>query len=53
MTDIIYRYRWFIILLCILGGVASFVIIPMVRIDPEIRNYIPPTIDSRLSPTGD
>lgn len=48
MTDIIYRYRWFIILLCILGGVASFVIIPMVRIDPEIRNYIPPTIDSRI-----
>lgn len=48
MTDIIYRYRWLIIVLCILGGLASFVIIPMVKIDPEIRNYIPATIDSRI-----
>jgi hypothetical protein len=48
MTDIIYRYRWFIIFLCIIGGLASFVIIPKVKIDPEIRNYIPATIDSRI-----
>ncbi len=48
MTDIIYRYRWVIIMLCILGGMASFVIIPMVKIDPEMRNYVPSTIDSRI-----
>lgn len=48
MTDIIYRYRWFIVFLCITGGLASFVIIPKVKIDPEIRNYIPATIDSRI-----
>ncbi|NMC37603.1 MAG: MMPL family transporter [Bacteroidales bacterium] len=48
MTYIIYRYRWVIILICIIGGLVSFAIIPMIKIDPEIRNYIPATIESRI-----
>jgi hydrophobe/amphiphile efflux-3 (HAE3) family protein len=48
MADYIYRYRWIIILLCISVGIGSALLIPLTKIDPEIRNYIPRSIKSRI-----
>ena len=48
MADFIFRYRWIIILLCLLTGVGSALIIPKTKIDPEMRNYIPQSIESRV-----
>ena len=47
MADFIFRYRWIIILLCLLTGAGSVLIIPRTKIDPEMRNYIPQSIESR------
>jgi len=48
MADFIFRYRWIIILLCLLTGAGSVLIIPRTKIDPEMRNYIPQSIESRV-----
>jgi predicted RND superfamily exporter protein len=48
MTDFIIKYRWFIIGICLIIGVIFAFLIPMAETDPEIRNYIPATMDSRL-----
>lgn len=47
MTDFIFRYRWFIIIICLLIGAGSLVVIPRTKIDPEIRNYVPRSLESR------
>lgn len=47
MTDFIIRYRWLIIGLFIITGVISALIIPRIKTDPDIRNYIPESIGSR------
>lgn len=47
MTDFIIKYRWFIIRLFIITGAGSFLIIPGIKTDPDIRNYIPESIASR------
>jgi hydrophobe/amphiphile efflux-3 (HAE3) family protein len=48
MTDFIYRYRWIIIILGILVGVGSALLIHGMEIDPEMRNYVPKSINSRI-----
>jgi predicted RND superfamily exporter protein len=48
MTNFISRYRWFIILSCIIIGAISALIIPRIKVDPEIRNYVPPAIKSKI-----
>jgi uncharacterized protein len=48
MADFIYRYRWIIILLCLSIGIGSLLIIPRTEIDPEMRNYVPQSIKSRI-----
>ncbi len=48
MTKFISTYRWFIILFCIIIGAISAVIIPRIKVDPEIRNYVPATIKSKI-----
>ena len=48
MADFIYRYRWIIILMCILVGIGSALLIPGTEIDPEMRNYVPKSIKSRI-----
>ncbi len=48
MADFIIKYRWLIIISCGLTGLFSFLLIPGIRIDPEIRNYIPGSIESRV-----
>ncbi|HBZ20231.1 MAG TPA: hypothetical protein DEO60_03795, partial [Bacteroidales bacterium] len=49
MAEFIYRYRWIIILLCISIGVGSVLLIPKTEIDPEMRNYVPRSIKSRIA----
>ncbi len=48
MSDFIYKYRWAIIISCFLVGIVSLVFIPRTKIDPEIRNYVPGSIGSRI-----
>lgn len=48
MTDFIIKYRWIIIALCFLPGAGFGILIPLAKTDPEIRNYVPATMDSRL-----
>jgi predicted RND superfamily exporter protein len=48
MTDIIIKYRWFIIIGCLIAGVALGLLIPFSKTDPDIRNYIPSGMNSRI-----
>lgn len=48
MADSIFKYRWLIIICFFAIGIGSLVLIPATKIDPEIRNYIPATIKSRI-----
>jgi hydrophobe/amphiphile efflux-3 (HAE3) family protein len=48
MADYIYKYRLIIILLCLLTGIGSVLLIPHTEIDPEMRNYVPKSIKSRI-----
>jgi uncharacterized protein len=48
MADFIFRYRWVIILFCISIGIGSVLLIPGIQIDPEMRNYVPNSIKSRI-----
>lgn len=47
MASFICRYRYFIIAFSFLIGAGSLVLIPRMVVDPDIRNYIPESIDSR------
>lgn len=48
MTDFIIKYRWLIISLSFVLGAGFASLIPSARTDPEIRNYIPSTMISRV-----
>jgi predicted RND superfamily exporter protein len=48
MTHFIIKYRWYIIISCFLIGVAFACLIPLSKTDPEIRNYIPAGLKSRV-----
>ncbi len=48
MTNFIIKYRWLIISVCLVAGIALGSLIPLSKTDPEIRNYIPPTMKSRV-----
>lgn len=48
MTEFIIRYRWFIIGICLTLGAGFVFLIPMAKTDPEIRNYVPATMNSRI-----
>jgi hydrophobe/amphiphile efflux-3 (HAE3) family protein len=48
MTGLIIKYRWLIITLCLLVGIAFCSLIPLSKTDPEIRNYVPSHMKSRV-----
>lgn len=48
MTNFIIKFRWWIIISCILTGVVFGIFIPLARTDPEIRNYVPDKLPSRI-----
>jgi predicted RND superfamily exporter protein len=49
MIDYIIRYRWVIIVSCLLLGIGFTAIIPLSKTDPEIRNYVPQRMSSRVA----
>jgi predicted RND superfamily exporter protein len=48
MAEFIIKYRWVIIGFCLLFGVVFGIFIPSTKTDPEIRNYVPATMNSRI-----
>jgi len=48
MTDFIIKYRWLITGFCLALAVTLGSLIPASQTDPEIRNYIPGSMDSRV-----
>ena len=49
MTEFIIKYRWLIICVCLLLGISFAAVIPFSKTDPEIRNYIPAGMESRIA----
>lgn len=49
MTDFIIRYRWAIISVSVALAVGLGILIPSSETDPDIRNYIPRNMDSRVT----
>ncbi len=48
MVDFIIKYRWLIIGFCLTLGVTFGLLIPTSRIDPDMRNYVPASMKSRI-----
>jgi uncharacterized protein len=48
MTQFIIKYHRYIIIFCFLIGIAFACLIPFSKTDPEIRNYIPAGLKSRI-----
>lgn len=48
MVDFIIKFRWLIIGLCLTIGVFFGLMVPKAETDPEIRNYVPATMNSRI-----
>jgi uncharacterized protein len=48
MTQFIIKYRWHILIFCFLLGISFACLIPLSKTDPEIRNYIPAGLKSRI-----
>ena len=49
MTDFIIRYRWAIIAVSVAMAVGLGLLIPSSETDPDIRNYIPRNMESRVT----
>ena len=48
MTNFIIKYRWWIISICLIPGAVFGFLIPLSETDPDIRNYVPVTLHSRI-----
>lgn len=49
MADFIIKYRWVIIPAALLLGIGFGLMIPSAETDPEIRNYVPVSMPSRVT----
>ncbi len=49
MADFIIKYRWIIVSAALLLGAGFGLMLPSAETDPEIRNYIPVTMPSRVT----
>ncbi|MBE0675532.1 MAG: MMPL family transporter [Bacteroidales bacterium] len=49
MTGFIYRYRVLIVGISVMFSLAGLLLIPSAKTDPDIRNYIPQTLVSRIN----
>ncbi len=49
MTGFLYRYRLVIIIVAMVLSIAGALLIPSAKTDPDIRNYIPATMTSRMN----
>lgn len=48
MASFISKYRWLVIFFCVMLGAGSLMLIPSIKADPEIRNYVPASMSSRV-----
>jgi len=48
MADFIIKYRWLIISFFLFTGLVFIMLIPSSETDPEMRNYIPSSMESRI-----
>jgi predicted RND superfamily exporter protein len=48
MADFIIKYRWPILISCFILGISLGSLIPLSKTDPEIRNYVPLRMESRV-----
>lgn len=48
MTDFIIKYRWIIITVSFAMALGLGLVIPTVKTDPEIRNFVPHSMPSRI-----
>lgn len=48
MVSFIIKYRWHIIVLFLIAGICFGLQIPKAETDPEIRNYVPASMESRI-----
>jgi hydrophobe/amphiphile efflux-3 (HAE3) family protein len=49
MADFIIKFRWWIVSGCVALAVALGLLIPTVKTDPDVRNYIPRTLPARIN----
>lgn len=49
MADFIIKYRWIIVSVALVMGAGFGLLIPSAETDPEIRNYIPSAMPSRVT----
>jgi uncharacterized protein len=49
MTEFIIRYRWIILTISVILGLGFGALIPLAETDPEIRNYVPAKMPSRVT----
>ncbi len=49
MADFIIRFRWWIVSGCAALAVALGLLIPTVKTDPDVRNYIPRSLPARIN----
>jgi uncharacterized protein len=49
MNDFVIKHRWIILISSILIGAASVFLILHIKVDPDIRNYIPSSIRSKVA----
>jgi predicted RND superfamily exporter protein len=49
MVNFIIKFRWIIIVSCLLIGTGFATLIPLSKTDPDIRNYIPHGMSSRVA----
>jgi uncharacterized protein len=48
MADFVIKYRWLIIAVCAITGAGFALLIPGAKTDPDIRNYVPSSMNSRI-----
>ncbi|MDP4223809.1 MAG: MMPL family transporter [Bacteroidota bacterium] len=49
MNDFVIKHRWIILISSILIGAASVILLLHIKVDPDIRNYIPSSIRSKVA----
>ncbi len=49
MNDFVIKHKWIILAVSILIGAGSLILLPRTKVDPDIRNYIPATIQSKIA----
>ena len=49
MTKLLIRYRYLVIVVSIAIGLGGLAMLPQMKTDPDIRNYIPSEMESRIN----